>query len=49
MIYLLSACGLFTKHRERIKKFKETGNLNYIYKNKLDEACLLLQHMLIVF
>ena len=29
----------FTKHHERIQKFKETGDLNYIYKNELDKAC----------
>ena len=34
-----SACGSFTKHCERIQKFKETGHLNYIYKNELDKAC----------
>ena len=34
-----SACGPFTKHCERSQKFKETGHLNYIYKNKLDKAC----------
>ena len=28
-----SACGLFTKHKKRIQKFKETGDTNYIYKN----------------
>ena len=28
-----------TKHRERIKKFRETGNLKHIYKNKLDKVC----------
>ena len=26
-----SACGLFTRHEERIQKFKETGDTNYIY------------------
>ena len=30
--------GPFTKHRERIEKVKETGNLNCIYKKKLDKA-----------
>ena len=30
---------LFTKHRERIQKFKETGDLNHIDKNELDKAC----------
>ena len=33
------ACRLFVKHCERIEKFKETGDLNYIYKSKIDEAC----------
>ena len=32
-----SACGPFIRHREKIKKFKETGSLNYIYKNGLDK------------
>ena len=34
-----SACGPFTKDKKRIKKFKETGDLTYIYKNELDKAC----------
>ena len=34
-----SACGSFTKNKERIQKFKETGDTNYIYKNELDKAC----------
>ena len=29
--FTYSACGLFTKDRERIQKFKETGNLEHIY------------------
>ena len=33
------ACGPFTKHKQRILKFKETGDTNYIYKNELDKAC----------
>ena len=33
------AYGRFTKHRERIKKIKETGNLKYIYKNEWDKVC----------
>ena len=35
-----SACGLFTKNKERIKKIKETGDSRYIYQSKLDKACL---------
>ena len=34
-----SSCRPFTKNKERIQKFKETGNANYIYKNELDKAC----------
>ena len=31
--FTYSACGPFAKNKERIKKFKETGDTNYIYKN----------------
>ena len=34
-----SGCGPFTKNKERIRKFKETGDTSYIYKNELDKAC----------
>ena len=34
-----SACEPFTKHKQRIQKFKEIGDTNYIYKNELDKAC----------
>ena len=37
--FTYSACGSFTKHKQRIQKFKETGDTNYIYKNELDKAC----------
>ena len=37
--YLHSAGRSFTKHCQRIKKFKEMCILNYIYKNELDKAC----------
>ena len=37
--FTYSACGPFTKHKQRIKKFKETGDTNYTYKNELDKAC----------
>ena len=36
--FTYSACGPFTKHEQRIQKFKETGDTNYIYKNELDKA-----------
>ena len=37
--FIYSACGSFTRHRERIKKFKQTGDMRYIYRNDLDKAC----------
>ena len=37
--FTYSACGLDTKNCERIRKFKDRGNLKYIYKNELDKAC----------
>ena len=37
--FTYSACGPFTKHAERVKKFKQTGNASYIFKNELDKAC----------
>ena len=37
--FTYSACGPFTKHKQRFQKFKETGDTNYIYKNELDKAC----------
>ena len=37
--FTYSACGPFTKNKERIKKFKETGDSRYIYQNDLDRAC----------
>ena len=37
--FVYSACGPFTKHKERIKKFKQTGDTSYIYRNELDKAC----------
>ena len=37
--FVYSACGPFTRHKERIKKFKQTGDTRYIYRNELDQAC----------
>ena len=37
--FTYSTCGPFTKNKERIQKFKETGDTNYIYNNELDKAC----------
>ena len=37
--FTYSACRPFTKNKERIQKFKETGDSIYIYKNELDKDC----------
>ena len=37
--FTYSACGLFTKNKERIEKFAKNGNTDYIYKYELDRAC----------
>ena len=36
--FIIYLHGPFTKHRERIQKFKETGNLKHLYRNELDKA-----------
>ena len=37
--FTYSACGPFTKNKERVQKFKETGDSRYIYQNELDKTC----------
>ena len=37
--FTYSACGQFTKNKERIEKFIQPGNTDFIYKNELDKAC----------
>ena len=37
--FTYSACGPFAKNKERIEKFMQTGDTNFIYKNELDKAC----------
>ena len=37
--FTYSVCGPFTKNKERIQKFKETGDTKYINRNQLDKAC----------
>ena len=34
-----SDCGAFTINKERVEKFMQTGNTNFIYNNELDKAC----------
>ena len=37
--FVYCVCGPFTRHKERIKEFKRTGDTRYIYRNELDKAC----------
>ena len=37
--FTYSACGPFTKHCGRIKKFRKKGNLKHVCNNELDKAC----------
>ena len=37
--FVYSACGPFTRHKERIKEFKRTGDPRLLYRNELDKAC----------
>ena len=37
--FTYSASGPFTKNKERIQRFKETGDTSYSYNNELDKAC----------
>ena len=37
--FTYSACRPFTKSKQRIQRFMETGDTKYIYGNELDKAC----------
>ena len=37
--FTYSACGPFTKNKNRIEKFRQTGNTDFIYRDELDKAC----------
>ena len=41
--FTYSACGSFTKNKERIYEFKETGDSRYISQKKLDKPCFLIE------
>ena len=38
--FTYSACGSFTKNKERTEKFMQTRNTDFICRNELDKACL---------
>ena len=37
--FMYSACYPFTRNKERIEKFMQTGNTDFIFRNELDKAC----------
>ena len=37
--FTYNACGPFTKNKERIENFMQTGDTNFIYENELDKTC----------
>ena len=37
--FTYSVSGPFTKNKERIQRFKQTGDSRYIYRNGLDKVC----------
>ena len=37
--FTYSACGSFTRNKQRIQKFMQTIDTNYIYRNELDKVC----------
>ena len=41
--FIYSPCVPLTKNKERIQKFMQTWNTNYIWKNDLVKVCLLHQ------
>ena len=43
--FTYSACGPFTKNKERIQKFKQTGDKSFLYKNEIDKVCF--QHNMV--
>ena len=37
--FIYSASGPFTRNKDRMGKFMQTGNTDFIYRNELDKAC----------
>ena len=38
-VFTYSACGPFTRNKETIEKFVQTGNTDCIYRNEFNKAC----------
>ena len=42
------ACGPFTTQRETIRRFRETGDLKHVHRNKLDKLVLLMMLRILI-
>ena len=38
--FVYSACGPFTRHKEKIKEFKPADDTRLLYRDELDKACI---------
>ena len=38
-VFTYSACDPFTRNKERIDKFMQTSNTDFMYRNELDKVC----------
>ena len=38
-VFTYSACGPFNRNEERMEKFMQSANTDFIYRNELDKAC----------
>ena len=36
--FTYSGCDPYTRNKEKIEKFMQTGNRDFVYKNELDKA-----------
>ena len=47
--FTYSVCAQFTKNKERIQKFKETGDLRYMYRSELNKGSFQALQLLIKY
>ena len=46
--FTYKACSPFTKNKESIQKFMQTGNTNYIFRNDVEKACFDMVWLMII-
>ena len=45
--FVYSACGPFTRHKERIKEFKRTGDTRLLYQSGSQQVFLIIQIIIV--